>query len=163
MNHKREIAIVSCKIIGTVSIGYVAGSYLSFSAFILPAMTTYCPLSSMSSVLKFTAKRWIRYILPFESLAATLLLGAYVLSEPHVSHPYLIYSSFGIASLIPISFFYVQPQITKIIQHIETEGHSSFVEKQLLSWKRRYLVNIVLSGLVFVMTVIGSYGDTLSA
>lgn len=125
-------------------------------------MKEHCPLSSIQLMLDVTAKHWIRYILPLKSLAATLILSSYILSEPHVSHPYLLYSGFGVASLIPISFFYIQPKITRIIQDIKAKDTLTIPKGNLKSWSRSYLVNTVLSSIIFFMTVIGSYGDTLS-
>ncbi|KAG5513209.1 hypothetical protein PMAC_001579 [Pneumocystis sp. 'macacae'] len=176
MDSKRVIVAVSCKVIGTVTIGCIAvctgflsgkafktGSYLSLSAFMIPAITSDCSLSFISSMINATAKRWVRYIWPLESLASVLFLGAYILSEPQVSHPYLLYSSFGILSLIPATFFYIQPRITKIIQQIEEKGALTLSEKSLRSWGRFYIVNTIWASIVFAMTVVGSYGDTLSA
>ncbi|KTW25631.1 hypothetical protein T552_03491 [Pneumocystis carinii B80] len=160
--NKLGILGTSFKIIGTVSIGYVAGSYLCLSKFILPAMKEHCPLSSIQLLLEVVNKHWIRYILPLESFAATLILSSYILSEPHVSHPYLLYSGFGVASLIPISFFYIRPKVAKIIQDIRTKDISTLGKRNLESCRRSYLANTVLSSIIFFMTVIGSYGDTLS-
>ncbi|KTW27185.1 uncharacterized protein T551_03179 [Pneumocystis jirovecii RU7] len=163
MDNKRVIVAVSCKIIGTVTIGCIAGSYLSLSAFMIPAITSACSLSSIFSMINVIVRRWIRYIWPLESLASVLFLGAYILSEPQVSHPYLLYSSFGIVSLIPATFFYIQPRITKIIQQIQEKESLTLSERTLKNWNRFYIANTVWACIIFAMTVVGSYGDTLSA
>ncbi|KAG5440159.1 hypothetical protein PCANB_001728 [Pneumocystis canis] len=162
MNNKRVFIAVFSKIIGTVTIGYIAGSYFSLSAFMISGIRSNCSLSNIYSLMNIISKRWFYYIWTFESFAATLFLSAYILSKPCFSHPYLLYSGLGTASLIPISFFYIQPRTTKIMQQIE-EKNTITSENTFKNWSRYYLINTIFSSIIFVMTVVGSYGDTLSA
>ncbi|KAG4301602.1 hypothetical protein PCK1_002087 [Pneumocystis canis] len=75
----------------------------------------------------------------------------------------MILGGLSAASLIPISFFYIQPQMTKMMQQIQEKDTSILTENVFKKWNRYYLINTIFSSIIFVMTVVGSYGDTLSA
>ncbi|KAF2751262.1 hypothetical protein M011DRAFT_455301 [Sporormia fimetaria CBS 119925] len=153
------------KFVGTISLGLLTGISATLTTTTLPtflalptAQTARSALTSLSSRTR-TLSTYLRHITAFT------LFSAYLLSPKSFRHPYLVYTSlFAFASGVGVDAVMGVKSVKEgeeEVVHVEKaeEVNGEMVGTEVERMKRVEGVRSVVSGLGFMMAVVGIWGD----
>jgi autophagy-related protein 33 len=127
----------------------------------IPTILGLSTPAAASAVLSSTLVDAKRFLLPLEWLASGSFLLAFVLSSSRTRHPYLLYASLGGLGMIPYTMLVMAP-LTRQILYLGkvSDVNGEDVNGALKKWQYKNFGRVAISGIAFILAVIGGYGDT---
>ncbi|KAK3672006.1 hypothetical protein LTR78_008181 [Recurvomyces mirabilis] len=152
-------SIALCKFVGTVTLGLLTGVSYTLSTQSLPSLLTLPSAKPAAYTLNQTARLATLHITTLSTISCISLATAFALSSPRQRHPYLLWTSLAAASSGLLNF--AMDASTRSSAAIEEVGeiNGEQVEKKARDLQWVEFVRMGVSGVGFVMGVVGIWGD----
>ncbi|KAK4987546.1 hypothetical protein LTR66_007569 [Elasticomyces elasticus] len=152
-------AVALSKFVGTISLGLLTGVSYTLSSQSLPSLLTLPsakPAHHTFLHLQSLAKTHLRSL---TAIATTSLLAAYALSPPRARHPYLIWTALtaGLGGAVDYLLRHDEDALRASEERGEVNGE--MVKAAVEKLQRAEMVRTGVSGLAFLMGVVGIWGD----
>ncbi|WPH02744.1 Hypothetical protein R9X50_00561200 [Acrodontium crateriforme] len=153
-------AIALCKFVGTISLGLLTGVSYTLSTQSLPSLLTLPSATPAAHTLIQTQRLAGRHILALSSISAYTLAFAFWLSPRRLRHPYLLWTSLlAWSSGMPLTYLMSKTFKHQITTEEAMDANGEQIEIATRDRQWMEFVRMGISGLGFVMGVVGIWGD----
>ncbi|KAF7513529.1 hypothetical protein GJ744_008823 [Endocarpon pusillum] len=165
------------KFVGTISLGLLTGISYNISAITLPSLALLPTASSASRTLAQIQTATTRHVLTFASVSSLSLITCYSLAAARGKHPYLLWTALmAFLAGQGLEYYYngldrfptlrrsasserAARSYVMVTDEDEASVNGEKVEMEMSRERRVQAVRALISGLGFVMGVVGIWGD----
>ncbi|KAK5118406.1 hypothetical protein LTR62_002920 [Meristemomyces frigidus] len=152
-------AIALCKFVGTISLGLLTGVSYTLSTQSLPSLLTLPSAKPAAYTLNQTARLATLHITTLSTISCVSLALAFSLSPARLRHPYLLWTSLAAATSGLMNFAMDSSMRQRVHEDEVADLNGEQVEKKARDQQWLEFVRMGVSGVGFVMGVVGIWGD----
>ncbi|KAK3058654.1 hypothetical protein LTR09_000219 [Extremus antarcticus] len=157
-------AVALCKFVGTISLGLLTGVSYTLSTQSLPSLLTLPSATPAAYTLAQTTRLSTLHIRTLSTLSTLSLALAFYLSPSRVRHPYLLWTALAASASGGLNLAMDKRLKRRVVKGAEDEEdmddvNGEQVEKRAREQQWIEFVRTGVSGLGFVMGVVGLWGD----
>ncbi|KAK3683203.1 hypothetical protein LTR37_020445 [Vermiconidia calcicola] len=152
-------SLALCKFVGSISLGLLTGVSYTLSTQSLPSLLTLPSAKPAAYTLNQTARLATLHIRTLSSISTISLALAFYLSPPRVRHPYLLWTALLAATSGGLNLAMDKSMKQRVVKDDVGDVNGEQVEKKARDQQWIEFVRTGISGVGFVMSIVGLWGD----